>query len=62
MIKNVYWASCQVPVILVRFERILKFLDRFSDDKEISDFMKIRPVNAELFYVDGRTDGQTRRS
>jgi len=24
--------------------------------------MKIRPVTAELFHVDWRTDGQTRRS
>jgi len=24
--------------------------------------MNIRPVGAELFHADGRTDGQTRRS
>jgi len=27
-----------------------------------SNFMKIRPVDAELFHADGRMDGQTRRS
>jgi hypothetical protein len=25
---------------------------------QISDFIKIRPVGAELFHADGRTDGQ----
>ena len=31
----------------------LTFLDRFSKDTEISNFMKIRPMGAELFYIDG---------
>jgi len=34
----------------------LKFLDRISKDPQISNVMKIRPVGAELFHVDGRTD------
>ena len=31
----------------------------FSEKKntQISNFMKIRPVGAELFHADGRTDG-----
>ena len=43
----------QVPLILVRFYWNLNFLDRFSKNAEISNFMKIRQVGAELFHVDG---------
>jgi len=35
----------------------IKFLDRFSKNTQMSNFMKIRPVGAELF----RTDRQTFR-
>jgi len=28
----------------------------FSKNPQISNFMKIRPVGAELFHADGRTD------
>ena len=43
--------------ILMKFE----FLDRFSRKKnlQISNFMKIRPVGAELFHVDRQSDRQT---
>ena len=56
MIKNVYWSSCKVPVIVVRLEWNLK-LDGFFENTKTSIFMKIRPLRAELFHVDGRTDG-----
>ena len=33
----------------------------FSQQTQISHFLKIRPVKIELFYVDGRTDGRPSR-
>jgi len=32
------------------------FLDRFSKNIQIPNFTKIRPVGAELFHLNGRTD------
>jgi hypothetical protein len=52
MIKNVHWSPYAVPVILFRFQFI--FLDSFSKNTQISNFMKIRPVGAELFHVERR--------
>ena len=58
-------SSRKVPVILERFNWNLNFLDTFSKNTVISNFIKIRPVGAELFRVNGRTerqiDGQTWR-
>jgi hypothetical protein len=34
----------------------LKFLYSILKDPQISNFMKIRPVGAELFHADGQTD------
>jgi hypothetical protein len=34
----------------------MNFHDRFSKNTEISNFMKILPVGAKLFHVDGQTD------
>jgi len=31
---------------------------RFSKKNQISNVMKIRPVGAQLFHADGRTDAQ----
>jgi hypothetical protein len=33
------------------------FFDRISKNTQISNFMKIRPLGAELFYGDKETDG-----
>jgi len=35
------------------------FFDRFSKNAQISNFMKIRPVVAELFPADWRMDRRT---
>jgi hypothetical protein len=53
----------KVTVILVTFQRNLSFLDIFSKNIPVPNFMQIRPVGAELFHADGRTqtEGQTDR-
>ena len=55
-ITNVHRSSCKVTVILVRVQSNLNFLDIFSNNPEISNFMKIRPVGARMFHTDRRTD------
>jgi len=54
----VHTFSCKVTVILVRFSSNLAVLDRFSENSQMSNFVKIRPVEAELFHV-GEPDGRT---
>jgi hypothetical protein len=44
-ITNVQRSSCNV-----------KYLDRFSKNTQISEFTKIRPVEAKFSYADGQTD------
>jgi len=39
----------------------MNFLDRFSTNTQISNFMKIRPVGVALFRADGSTGRQTDR-
>jgi hypothetical protein len=56
MIKNVYWSSFKYTLFLSEFNDTLNFLDGFWKNTQISKFMKIRPVVAELFLADGRTD------
>jgi hypothetical protein len=51
-------ALCKALIILERFQWNLNFLDRGSKNTQISNFMKIRQVGAELFHADRQTDGQ----
>jgi hypothetical protein len=55
-LKNVYWPSCKVPVIIVRFSRNLNYLEIFSENAQIWNFMKIRPLGAGLFRAEKLTD------
>ena len=48
-------SSCKVPVSHVRFKWNLSFLNTFFKNIQISNFMKIHSVGAELSHVDGRT-------
>jgi hypothetical protein len=56
IVINAHRSSCKVPVILVRFKWNPDFLDSFSKNPQISDFIKILLVEAELFHVDKQTD------
>jgi hypothetical protein len=40
---------------LTCFSWNLNILDKFSKNPQISNFMKIRPVGAELFHADRQT-------
>ena len=43
-------------LFLSDFNETWNFLDRFSKNTQIQNFMKIQPVRAELFEADRRTD------
>jgi len=46
------------PFFFARFWLKLKFLDIFSKNTQISNFMNIRPTGAEVFNADGWTNRQ----
>jgi hypothetical protein len=55
-IINVRRSSRKVPVIRVGFWRTVNYLGRFSRNTQIPNFMKIRPLGADLLHADGQTD------
>jgi hypothetical protein len=57
MIKNVYWSSCKVPVILVRLKRELS---RQIFEKCTNTKFNANPSSGSRVVPCGRTDGQTR--
>jgi hypothetical protein len=65
MIKKMYIGlHVKYPLFLSGFYET-NFLDIFSKNPQISNFIKISSVGAELFNeenADGWTDGQTQRS
>jgi hypothetical protein len=44
---------------MFQFLSHFNYLDSFLKSTQISNFMKIRLVGAELFHADGRTGGRT---
>ena len=58
IILNVRTSSHKAPVILHIFKWNSNLLHIFSKNPQTSNFVKIRPVGAELFYVNGQTDGR----
>ena len=61
-VVNVNRLSCTVHISPFRFERNLKFLDRFSKNAPITNFIRISSGATELFHGDGQKDRQAWRS
>jgi hypothetical protein len=55
-VLKLHRSSCKVPVILVRFQWNLNFLNIFAKNAQISNPIETRPVGAELLHVHGQTD------
>jgi hypothetical protein len=53
-IVNVQRSSCKVAATFDRFEWNVNFLHRISQNTHTSNFMTIRPVQAELLHPDGQ--------
>jgi len=56
MIKNVYWSSCRVPVIVVRFRCSLNFLERISKNRHKIVFSFPPQLLSETFLILRRTE------
>jgi len=49
----------QYPLFLSDFNGTLHILMDFRKNSHILNFMKIRPVGAQMYHADGRTNRQT---
>jgi hypothetical protein len=56
IITNVKSLQVNCPFSFSRFEWNLNFLNRISEKAQISNFIKIRPLGAELFHSDEQAD------
>ena len=59
IVTNIETSSSKAPVILVKFETHLHFLDRLSKTSQISNVIEIRHVGTQLFHANRRTDRRT---
>jgi hypothetical protein len=55
MINNMYFFHVNYPLCFWDFSKILILWTDFRQNTQISNFIQIRPVKAELFYVDWHT-------
>jgi len=64
IIMNAHWSSCKAPVILVRFQTNLNFLNTFSKKKNSNTKCLKNLCNGSRVIPcgDGQTDRQTSRS
>ena len=53
------WSKCVLVLVYTAGYYCQVWMKEFPKNTQISNFMKIRPVWAELFHTDGRTDGRT---
>ena len=56
IVTNAHTSSYTVRVVLLGFKLNWNLLDMFWKNTQISSFVKIRPVGAELLYADGLTE------
>ena len=52
---------CNVSIILVKILMTLEFPHNFSKHSETHNFIKIRSLGAEVFYVERQTKGRIDR-